>query len=108
MVDNRLTTSLSATRLQATYSQSTGPTTTDISICIHGTHRPTTVQNVDNQSNTTRMVHYVCHVCQMNATCVANPAAVLAWMDHMERHALRDDYSAYGWDVQRLPFVDDV
>lgn len=48
------------------------------------------------------MVHYQCHVCALTATCVANPAAVLAWLDHMERHAMRDDYSAWTWTVQQL------
>lgn len=51
----------------------------------------------------TRMVHYHCDVCGMTATCVATPAAVLAWMDHMGRHVRTQDYGVWTWEVVALP-----
>lgn len=50
----------------------------------------------------TAMVHYACRVCALTATCVATPTAVLAWLDHMENHAVRDAYDAWTWTVVPL------
>lgn len=51
----------------------------------------------------TSMVHFECHTCHMNATCVATPTATLAWLDHMDTHALPANYSAWTWTVVKLP-----
>jgi hypothetical protein len=48
------------------------------------------------------MVHYQCRTCGLTATCVATPTAVLAWLDHMEGHAVRDNYDAWTWTVLQL------
>lgn len=49
------------------------------------------------------MVHYVCDVCSMSATCVATPSADLAWQDHMGIHVRQKDYRVWTWMVQELP-----
>lgn len=51
------------------------------------------------------MVHLECRVCSMSATCVATPAADLAWLDHMETHSARDAYDAWTWYVVPLPHM---
>jgi len=51
----------------------------------------------------TAMIHWECHTCGMAATCVLTSSATLAWLDHMENHALADNYSAWTWTVQKLP-----
>jgi len=48
------------------------------------------------------MVHYQCEVCSMSATCVATPAAVLAWLDHMDRHGAKTAYRSWTWKVVEL------
>lgn len=53
---------------------------------------------------TTQMVHYECGVCDMQATCVATAASELAWLDHMDVHVVKDDFSAWTWTIQRLEF----
>lgn len=50
----------------------------------------------------TDMIHLHCHVCGINATCVATPSADLAWLDHMETHSAKTSYSAWTWTVQQL------
>lgn len=50
------------------------------------------------------MVHYHCDVCGTTATCVATPAAVLAWMDHMGTHVRQRDYGVWTWEVVALEF----
>ena len=50
------------------------------------------------------MIHYACRTCSMTATCVSNVVATLAWLDHMQSHALIDNYDAYTWMVEPLPF----
>jgi hypothetical protein len=52
----------------------------------------------------TAMVHYECHTCGMQATCVSTPSSSLAWLDHMETHVVKDGFSAWGWTVVPLPF----
>jgi hypothetical protein len=60
------------------------------------------VDSVQNSKRDTAMVHYSCRTCGVTATCVATPSAVLAWLDHMECHAVRDNYDAWTWVVQQL------
>jgi len=58
---------------------------------------------MSEQPTETGMVHYECYTCHMTATCVATPAAVLAWLDHMATHLLQDNYGAWTWAVVPLP-----
>ena len=48
------------------------------------------------------MIHFQCYVCGITATCVHNTPAELAWYDHMETHARRDDYGSWTWTVVTL------
>lgn len=48
------------------------------------------------------MIHLSCDTCGITATCVATPAADLAWLDHMETHAVKDGYRAWTWTVVQL------
>lgn len=50
----------------------------------------------------TRMLHYCCDVCAMSATVVATSTAVLAWLDHMARHADPSLYRCWEWTVVPL------
>jgi len=52
----------------------------------------------------TPMVHWQCHICGISATCVLNPPAELAWLDHMENHANKADYSSWTWTALTLSF----
>lgn len=49
------------------------------------------------------MIHWQCGVCEVSATCVATPSAELAWLDHMENHAVKDLYQAWTWEIVPLP-----
>lgn len=51
----------------------------------------------------TAMVHYECSTCGMAATCVVTPSAELAWLDHMDTHALPRNYRAWTWSALELP-----
>ncbi len=59
---------------------------------------------MQKSGETTEMVHYECHTCGVSATCVANEPASLAWLDHMENHAMKDNYSVWTWAVVPLKF----
>jgi len=48
------------------------------------------------------MIHYECHTCGVTATCVVTPASDLAWLDHMENHSAKKNYSAWSWTVVQL------
>jgi len=50
------------------------------------------------------MVHYQCYTCHITATCVATPSASLAWFDHMDTHAVKDNFGCWVWYVQSIPF----
>jgi len=58
---------------------------------------------MQDSTTDTAMVHFECHTCHMTATCVATAAAELAWLDHMDNHAEKKNYSAWSWTVARLP-----
>jgi len=60
------------------------------------------VDNVQNSQRMTSMIHYHCHTCGVNATCVLTNSAELAWLDHMENHAERKNYGAWTWTVVQL------
>lgn len=49
------------------------------------------------------MAHYECQTCHMEATVVVTPSAELAWLDHMETHAVKDHYRMWTWSVVELP-----
>lgn len=57
---------------------------------------------MEQRQEETAMVHYHCDVCGMTATCVATPAADLAWQDHMAIHAQKRRYGVWTWTVLRL------
>lgn len=48
------------------------------------------------------MIHFECQVCHMSATVVSTPAGELAWLDHMNTHAMKDDFKAWTWTVLPL------
>jgi len=48
------------------------------------------------------MVHLECHTCGMTATCVVTASTELAWLDHMETHSAKFNYSAWTWSVVSL------
>jgi hypothetical protein len=48
------------------------------------------------------MVHYQCYTCGISATCVLTSSAELAWLDHMEIHAVKDNFGAWTWAVLQL------
>jgi hypothetical protein len=50
------------------------------------------------------MVHYVCDVCSVSATCVHNVSSDLAWLDHMTNHADQSLFHVYTWEVLPIPF----
>lgn len=52
----------------------------------------------------TPMVHYECYTCHISATCVFTPSADLAWLDHMETHAVRDNFGRWTWTAVALPY----
>nr|CRY97801.1 hypothetical protein [uncultured prokaryote] len=56
----------------------------------------------DNELAQTDMLRYECQTCDMAATVVATPAAALAWLDHMERHAVPSNYRVWAWTVVEL------
>lgn len=45
------------------------------------------------------MVHYECHTCGMRATCVATVVSDLAWLDHMDTHGAKKNFSTWTWAV---------
>jgi len=55
-------------------------------------------------NESTAMIHFECGTCGVNATCVDTPSARLAWYDHMENHALKQNYRAVTWVVVPLEF----
>ncbi len=48
------------------------------------------------------MAIFECSTCGMQATVVLNEVATLAWLDHMETHALKDNYRCWTWAVLPL------
>lgn len=53
-------------------------------------------------SRETEMIRYECQTCAMTATVVNTPSAVLAWLDHMDTHAVKDNYRAWTWAIVPL------
>jgi len=64
------------------------------------------VQKVQNSTTETPMYHFECLTCGITATMVATETGKLAWLDHMNRHALPEHFRIWTWTVQQLPDLD--
>lgn len=60
------------------------------------------MQNVQNDSRETQMLHFACNVCGITATIVSTQTGRLAWLDHMENHAQKTNYDVWAWTVMQL------
>lgn len=98
----RCITFFSAAWVRGTYPLSTAPTTTDISICIPEHTSTTTVDRMEQLGEEVPMSHYQCHTCGMTATVAVTPVSELAWLDHMEQHGAKKNYSCWKWTVVPL------
>jgi hypothetical protein len=58
---------------------------------------------MDDYARETHMLHFQCETCGITATCVDTPSATLAWLDHMDNHAVKTGYRRWTWTVTPLP-----
>ena len=52
------------------------------------------------------MIHFECRTCHLTATVVGNEVGKLAWLDHMNIHAVPDGYDMWTWTAVHLPYED--
>lgn len=69
----------------------------------HPVHTASYCAHMQNRDEETAMIHYQCHTCGITATCVVTPVSDLAWLDHMDQHGAKTNYSAWTWAVIPLP-----
>jgi len=49
------------------------------------------------------MIHFECFTCGMQATIVNTESGKLAWLDHVNRHAVPENYGIWTWMAVQAP-----